>query len=112
MPIYVFQHPEHPIVIEVSQSMNEPHVYVDDEGTEWNRVWTVPETAMGLDVDADSSKQFARKTEGWSTGDMWDYSKELSEKRKSKRGEDHIGHKHHTDRQSKIDSYKKKNKDK
>jgi len=110
MPIYLFEHPESSKVIEVVQSMKEPHVYVDDEGVEWRRVWTSPDMAIGLDVDVDSPKQFARKTEGWSTGEMWDYSKELSQKRKSKRGEDHIGYKHNTERQSKIDSYKKKNK--
>ena len=42
MPIYQFRHPEYPIVIEEVQKMTDPHVYVDSEGIEWVRIFTVP----------------------------------------------------------------------
>ena len=92
--------------------MTEPHVFVDDTGLEWQRVFTTPTTSIGLKADMDSSQQFVDKTKGWSTGDMWDYSAEMSDKRKSKRGYDHIGEAHDKKRQAKIDSYKKSNKKK
>ena len=112
MPVYVFRHPEYPIVIEEVQKMTDPHVYTDPEGTEWERVWTAPTTSMGLNSDADSSQQFVDKTKGWSTGDMWDYSKDLSEKRKGKRGHDHIGDAHEKKRQDSINAKKPSNKKK
>ena len=80
--------------------------FIDDKGVEWERVWTAPTTSIGLQNDADSSQQFVDKTKGWSVGDMWDYSKEMSEKRKDKRGHDHIGDAHEKKRQKKIDTGK------
>ena len=41
MPIYQFIHPETEEVIEVLQSMKQDHVYIDEHGVEWNRVWNV-----------------------------------------------------------------------
>ena len=39
MPLYTFQHPKTKEVIEVNQSMTDKHVYTDEKGVEWNRVW-------------------------------------------------------------------------
>jgi len=87
MPIYQFQHPELPIVIEVVQSMKESHVYIDDEGTEWRRVWSAPNTSFDSRIDPFNKKQFHNKDHGKRTiGEMWDESAELSSKRSEKNG--------------------------
>ena len=39
MPLYTFQHPKTKEVIEINQSMTDKHVYTDEKGVEWNRVW-------------------------------------------------------------------------
>ncbi len=90
MPIYIFKNPNNDTHVEVHQKMSDPHVFIDNEGVEWERIWTSPTTSVGMSSDPDSSQQFVDKTKGWAAGDMWDYSKELSEKRKSKRGDDHV----------------------
>ena len=90
MPIYIYKHPEKNEHIEVVQKMSDFHIYIDYDGLEWERVFTTPTTSIGLRSDVDSERQFVDKTKGWTTGDMWDYSKELSEKRKAKRGDDHV----------------------
>ena len=109
MPIYIFRHPEYPIVREELQKMTDPHVFVDSEGVEWERVWTTPTAAMGMNSDPDSSQQFVSKTKGWSVGEMWDYSKELSTKREGKRGHDHVKAKHEKAREEKINKNKSDN---
>jgi hypothetical protein len=109
MPVYLFKHPDTELIIEEVQRMSDPHIYVDEDGIEWQRVWVAPNASMDSQVDEDSPKQFVNKTKNWSVGEMWDYSKELSEKRKDKRGHDHIGTDHHTKRDKKINDIKKKN---
>ena len=90
MPIYQFAHPEHPIVIDVVQSMKEPHVYIDEDGIEWNRVWSCPNTSIDTQIDPFSKEEFVNKTakEGMTAGEMMDLSKELSNKRKRIAGQD------------------------
>jgi hypothetical protein len=90
VPVYIFKHPDEDVLVEVSQRMTDNHVFIDDDGLEWQRVWSVPSATLFLKADVDSSKQFVDKTKGWSAGEMWDYSKELSEKRKDKRGYDQV----------------------
>ena len=81
--------------------MADEHVYLDDDELQWERVFTAPATiSLGLISDVDSSSQFVNKTEGWTTGEMWDYSKELSERRKDKRGDDHVERAHNKKRSS------------
>jgi len=79
MPIYQFSHPAHPKIIEVVQSMKEPHVYVDEEGVEWKRVWGLPNTSIDTNIDPWSASDFTRKTgeKKGTIGDLWDQSKEL-----------------------------------
>lgn len=92
MPIYQFRHPEHPIVIDVFQSMKDPHVFVDDEGVEWVRVWSVPNAAVDSRPDPFDSKSFVESTKNnnGTLGDLWDQSREASEKRKEKLGYDPV----------------------
>jgi len=62
MPVYQFTHPEYPSLIELVQSMTEPHTYIDDEGVEWRRVWNAPNTAIDTQVDPFDSKAFINST--------------------------------------------------
>ena len=101
MPIYIFKHPEKEEHEEVVQKMADEHVYFDNDGLQWQRVFTAPATiSLGLISDTDSSSQFVDKTKGWTAGEMWDYSKELSERRKDKRGDDHVERAHSKKRSS------------
>lgn len=87
MPIYQYSHPEKPLVIEVVQSMSESHVYIDEDGVEWNRVWNSPNAS--IDTKNDGSKEgFMKYTENkrGTMGDLWEASREASEKRKKERG--------------------------
>jgi hypothetical protein len=92
MPIYQFRHPEYPIVIEEVQKMSDPHVYIDGEGVEWVRVWSVPNASVDSNPDPFDSKAFVdstRDTKG-TYGDMMDRAKEASEKRIQKLGYDPV----------------------
>ena len=87
MPIYIYQHPETAEYIEVLQGMNDDHVYFDQQGTEWKRVFTVPNAFTDLESDPFNQNQYLEKTsQGGSQGDLWDRSKELSSKRADKNG--------------------------
>ena len=41
MPIYIYQNPITEEVIEVVQSMSEDHIYFDESGLKWKRVFVV-----------------------------------------------------------------------
>ena len=103
MPIYQYRHPEHPIVIEVLQSMKEPHTYTDDEGTEWVRIFNVPNANIDTKIDPFDSKAFVDSTKDTKVtyGDFLDRSKELSEQRVQKLGYDPVKQKY-------FDDYSKK----
>ena len=109
MPIYEFENPKTGETIEVIQGMKDKHTFIDDQGVEWHRKWAAPNAAMDSQIDPDSPKQFVNKTKNWSVGQMWDYSKELSQERESKRGHDHIGEAHHSKRENEIQDIRKKN---
>ena len=108
MPTYIFKHPSEDVHIEIIQRMKDEHVFIDDDGLEWQRVWSVPSANVFLNADVDSSKQFVDKTKGRTAGQMWDYSKELSEKRKDKRGYDQV-EKSYEAKKEKEKAHKKKN---
>lgn len=87
MPIYLYQNPKTEEVVEVIQSMKEPHIFIDEDGLEWKRLWTVPQASIDTQLDAFSHRQFVEKTRnGGTMGDLWDRSRELSEKRADKVG--------------------------
>jgi hypothetical protein len=87
MPNYLYKHPETEEVKEVFQKMNDEHTYFE-EGVEWKRVWTVPQAAIDSNVDVFSERDFMKKTEKSGTiGDLWDRSKEWSDKRADKIGD-------------------------
>jgi len=96
MPTYIFQHPETEETIEIVQKINDLHQHTDEDGTEWNRVFTVPNTAVDTSVDPFNSEDFVKKTgqDCGTMGELWDRSKELSEMRKEKLGHDPVKEKY------------------
>lgn len=93
MPVYIYQNPKTKEVVELVQSINDTHDYTDESGLKWNRVYTVPQVGIDTKLDAFSTgNDFVEKTKNKkdSIGHLWDRSKELSEKRKSKFGEDKL----------------------
>jgi hypothetical protein len=83
MPEYLFENPKTKEVISVIQGIDEKHTY-SEEGKEFARVFTIPNASIDSSIDPFSSQHFTEKTKDMkgSMGDVWDYSKELSEKRK------------------------------
>ena len=92
MPIYEYEHPKTKKVIEVIQGMNDKHIFVDDQGTEWHRIWSSPNAAIDSDIDPFSKSDFLKATakKGMTAGDMMDLSEKLSKKRERSRGIDPI----------------------
>ena len=87
MPIYIYKHQESEQYKEIIQTMNEDHVYKDESGVEWSRVFTTPNMAVDIDTDPFSQNQFIEKTQNAGTmGDLWDRSAEMSAKRADKNG--------------------------
>ena len=87
MPIYIYQNPKTEEYIEILQGMNDDHVYFDESGLEWKRIFTTPNMAMDLENDPFNENQFLEKTKNAGTmGDMWDRSAEMSSKRAEKAG--------------------------
>lgn len=100
MPIYLYQHPKTKKVKEIIQSVHDAHEYFED-GIKWDRVFTAPELNTHDKLTAESSAQqfseLTRKQKG-TMGDLWDRSKELSEKRKKLySGEDPVKKKYYDD---------------
>ena len=100
MPIYQFIHPDTEEVIELVQSMKEDHVYIDEKGVEWKRVWNVPQASFDTQVDANDKNAWMRKMENKKTtvGDMAAQGEELSRKRSAQNGgEDPVRRKYFDD---------------
>ena len=79
---------------EVYQSMNEEHTYSED-GVEWKRIFVAPQARVNSfsnlnPHDYQAFNNWIDNGQGGTVGDLWDASKELSEKRKSQLGKDPI----------------------
>jgi len=72
--------------------MLEPHVYKDETGVEWKRLWVSPQANVTERLDPFDVKGFVRKTGDMkgTLGDLFDQSKEASEQRKSILGHDPV----------------------
>lgn len=92
MAIYIFEHPETKERVEVSQRMNQEHRYVDEQGTEWQRVWVAPNASIDTQIDPFSEQQFVDKTrgKGMKLGDLWDESARMSKIRQKRTGVDPV----------------------
>lgn len=104
MPEYVFKHPDKEDYIEIFQSMAEEHVYSDEDGLKWERVYYPPTFSTFGSISAFDKKGFSDKTGKMkgTYGDLMDYSQELSEERESVMGYDPV-------KRAYFDDYKKKN---
>jgi hypothetical protein len=98
MPLYSFKHPETGEQKDILMSMDDEHKFVDENGVEWERIFYVPQAAMDINVDPFNRVKFLEKTsKPGSMGDLWDRSKELSNKREQKRGVDEVRQKYFDD---------------
>ena len=90
MPIYIYKNPDTEECIEIIQTMSEEHIYVDEFGLEWKRVFTVPHASIDTKNDAWSHNDFVEKTGKMkgTVGDVLDYSAELSEQRAQSDGKE------------------------
>jgi len=97
MPEYLFINPDDPEeVVSVQQSMKEEHKY-EANGKAWDRQYTVPKASIDSRIDPESQSEFVDKTTNkrGTMGDLWDASKEMSERRKEiYGGEDPVAKKH------------------
>jgi hypothetical protein len=91
MPVYLFQNPDTGEVVHVVQSMNDNHEY-SENGVKFERVFTIPNATVDDNIDPNSSQAFIEKTGKMkgTLGEIWDYSQELSNKRKKMYGEDPV----------------------
>ena len=100
MPEYLYQHPNNSKTICLVQGVNDKHEYTDSKGVKWNRVFTSPQINTQDKLSINSSAQdFARVTSSQkgNVGDLFDRSKELSEKREKIYGKDPIKNKYFKD---------------
>lgn len=83
MPIYIFQHPKTLEAKELFFGMNDDKKYVDDSGTEWKRVYSLPQVNAESSFDPWDQNGFVNKTANMkgSVGDLMDKSAELSAQR-------------------------------
>lgn len=105
MPIYIFKNPDTEEYKEIVQTMNEEHIYIDEFGLQWQRVFTIPNASIDTKEDAWNHNQFVEKTGKMkgTVGDVLDYSAELSEKRaEANGGEDPIKRKAFNDYEKKV----------
>ena len=106
MPIYEYRNPETGEVIEVLQGMKDFHIYIDYDGLEWHRIWHSPNASVDAKNDG-SLEGFMSHTSNkkGTLGDLWDASRESSEKRSKLEGQDMVKKKYFKD-------YSKKRKEK
>ena len=92
MPLYIFEHPETEEIVELVQSMKDEHVYIDDKGVEWKRVYTPTNFAIDGSLNPTSSMDFVEKTKNknYTQGDLQDISREASDKRERLMGKDPV----------------------
>jgi hypothetical protein len=90
MPLYTYEHPETEKTIDIIQTMNEEHIYVDEKGVQWKRVFHSPQANIDSKVDPFDNNSFISKTgnQKGTYGDIIDQSKEMSQKREDKLGYD------------------------
>lgn len=90
MPEFLFKHPDKEEYKEVFFKMNDDKKYVDDEGVEWKRRWHIPNASVDsisntnpFDIQSHVDKTGRRKG---TMDDLFNISKEMSERRAEKLG--------------------------
>lgn len=86
--MYVFQHPDREEYTEAYFGMNDEKKYIDEEGTEWKRVYLSSQLSVDAKVDPWDNADFVNKTgnKKGTVGDMLNLSNELSEQRAKESG--------------------------
>lgn len=124
VPQYIYRNPNTNELIEIIQSIHEEHRFIDKEGLEWIREFTVPQANISStsNLNPFDSKGFSELTKNkkGNYGNLLDLSKELSEKREKMAGKDDIkekmykdysklrpGHEHPLKKKEKLDKLKK-----
>lgn len=113
MPYYLFENPKTGKIEEIFFHMNDEKRYVDEDGLEWTRIFTVPQASFDTQSDPYSEKDFRKVTNKNGTiGDLWDKSAEFSERRAAKDGVDSYKEKYEErlERATGIESASKKKK--
>ena len=88
MPYYLFSHPKTKEIREIFFHMNDEKVYIDENGLKWKREYVVPQASIDANIDPYSSRAFVEKTRKAGTvGELFDLSKEMSEKRGGKKND-------------------------
>lgn len=88
MPYYLFSHPDTKEICEIFFHMNDEKVYIDSNGLQWKREYVVPQASIDANIDPYSSQAFVEKTRKSGTvGDLFNLSKEMSEKRGGKKND-------------------------
>ena len=98
MPVYDFQHARSGEIISVYVSAKAPAIERKQQkrGRKvFKRVWTAPLAAqnMGVKLGDGTKEDFSRVTtgkKGIKVGDLWEVSKEMSEKRAQRHGKDPV----------------------
>jgi len=95
MPLYSYRNPKTGKIVHIVQGMNDEHTY-SEKGVRFERVFYVPQAAVDTSIDEFNSKDFVEKTgkKKGSLNDLWNTSKELSEKRISRTGRDEVKEKY------------------
>lgn len=91
MPEYIYENPDTGEQVTVLQSIHEEHIYEID-GVVYDRVYTIPNASIDTKIDPNSPKEFREKAKG-TIGELWDQSKELSDKREKQQGQDPVKNK-------------------
>jgi len=91
MPLYSYKHPKKEEYIEIVQTMNEDHIYVDKNGIEWERVFLIPNAAISSKIDGsqENFNSYFDNKKG-TLGDAFDASKEAALKREKIYGHDPV----------------------
>lgn len=102
MPLYTFESLDDGRLQDIFFTMKEvPRFgeYIDIDGTRWKRVMTIPNAASNTEADPHSVKDFNKSLDGKNVtiGNMFDASKEASEKRANKDGVDAVKQKFYRD---------------
>jgi hypothetical protein len=89
MPIYTYKHPKKEKYIELLQTMNEKHEFVDESGLQWERVFYPPNFSIDSRINPHDAQAFTRMTHSkkGTLGDLFEASKEMSERRGGAEGD-------------------------
>jgi hypothetical protein len=98
MPYYDFQNDKTGEIKSLFFHMNDDKIFIDETGFQWRRLFSIPQAAIDTVLDPFNPADFNKKTSKPGTmGELFDRSKEMSEKRKDKDGIDVVENKYWQD---------------